>query len=124
MKAMRRDQRMAAHAYRCVQNVPPGQRDEYAVAVNMLGPAVLRDGLCAALAFLERDATSAACKQFFKDLAEADIPGLSEGDTRSPEHALPERARHLELDAYMLASREILLVAHWFKRAVQATFVD
>ena len=135
MKPMRRDQRIAVHAYECVRKVQPAHQDDYRTAVNTLGPAILRDGLCAALAFLERNAKSAAYKQFFADLAAADIRGLSAGDIKSstpgkqlalaePEHALPERARRLDLDTYMLASREALLVAHWFKRAVQAVFED
>lgn len=123
MTALRRDQRMAAHAYACVRAVPPELRQDYKVAVDLLGPAILRNGLCAALAYLERNADSPANRQLFKDLSKAGIPGLS-GDGENPEHALPERARLLNLDDYMLASREILLVAHWFKRAVQATFSE
>ncbi|KYG01466.1 hypothetical protein BE21_06045 [Sorangium cellulosum] len=124
MTAMRRDQRMAAHAYACVRNVPMNLREQYEVAVNLLGPAVLRNGLCAALAFLERRSESLAYQQFFRDLAGADVPGLETRESERPEHALPERARQLDLDEYQLASREMLLVAHWFKRAVQATFQE
>jgi CRISPR-associated protein Cmr5 len=113
---------MAAHAYACVRSVPLDQREDYRVAVNVLGPSVLRSGLCAALAFLERSADSPAYRQFFRDLAGAEVPGLEVEEGEKPEHALPERARQLELDDFMLASREVLLVAHWFKRAVQATF--
>lgn len=121
MRAMRRDQRHAMHAYTCVRRVPSAQQDDYRIAVDTLGPAILRSGLCAALAFLERSG-SPASRQLFEDLAGAEIPGLSADGAEAPEHALPERARQLEVDDYMLASREILLVVHWFKRAIQATF--
>ncbi len=122
MKQMRRDQRQAAHAYACVREVPADQQDEYRIAVDTLGPALLRTGLCAAFSFLQRRANTDAVQRLFKDLANADIPGLTVGDKEKPEVALPERAWQLELEDYMLASRELLLVTHWFKRAIQATF--
>jgi CRISPR-associated protein Cmr5 len=52
-------------------------------------------------------------------LASAGLPGLSL--VQGPK--LPGKVRELELRGYMLATREVLQLAVWFQRAVQATFV-
>jgi CRISPR-associated protein Cmr5 len=46
------------------------------------------------------------------------VPGL-EGATAND---LSRRVTTLDADAYMIATREMLQVAVWLKRAVQATF--
>lgn len=113
--AVLRDQRRALHAYQVVGKLPDGQLKEYCIAINDLCANVLRSGLAAALAALERQKDGRG-RLVLQHLAEAEVPGL-EGATGND---LAERARQLDVDAYMLATREILGMAAWLKRAVQA----
>lgn len=119
MTRLTRAQQRALHAYERVGHVPGPERADYATQVNALGNAVLRNGLAAALAFLERDQKKkAAVGQLLEDLASAMIPGV----VGIPGERLPDAVRHLELRGYMLATREVLQLVVWFRRAVQATF--
>jgi CRISPR-associated protein Cmr5 len=119
MTRLTREQQRALHAYERVKRVPEKERPDYETQVNALGSTVLRNGLAAALAFLERDQEKkAAARQLLDDLASARIPGLQ--SARGAE--LPGEVRRLELRGYMLATREVLQLAIWFRRAVQATF--
>ncbi|MFP2904307.1 type III-B CRISPR module-associated protein Cmr5 [Pyxidicoccus sp. 3LFB2] len=113
-----RDQQRALHAYRCVDRVPEGARADYKTHVNSLGSAVLRSGLAAALAFLQRDREQEAVKLLLEHLASARMPGvpLVKGD------AFPGEVRALALGDYMLVTREVLQLVVWLRRAVQATF--
>lgn len=115
-----REQRRASHAYACVRAVPDGQREDYKVAVNAIGPNVIRSGLAAAIAFMERKRKLAGWERLLNDLGRAEIPGLENCTAKT----LPDAVRALDLEGYMVATRETLRVAHWFKRAVQATFGD
>lgn len=110
-----RDQKRAKHAYACVKRLSTGQRDNYKVLVNGLGANILRSGLAATIAFLERENREEA-KLLLKDLDDAEIPGLEPKGNLS----FPDRVRELDLDKYMLATREMLRVVLWFRRAVQA----
>lgn len=125
MNGLRRDQLRAQHAYKQVRIARDKLKDDWAhykVAVDMLGPTVLQNGLVAAFAFLERDAAKesmsgrgGARRQLLEDLANASIPGF-DGSGKD----LPARVRDMNTDDYILATREVLQVAHWFKRATQA----
>jgi CRISPR-associated protein Cmr5 len=121
-----RQQTRALHAYERVRCVPPGERADYATHVHALGAAVLRNGLAAALAFLERELESEKAKKdkplgrLLKYLADALLPETPE----MPGVKLPEAVRRLEMSGYMLATRELLQVLVWFRRAVQATFTQ
>jgi CRISPR-associated protein Cmr5 len=119
MKRLTRDQRRALHAYQCVEGVPDGEREDYGTRVRALGGTVLRNGLAAALAFLEREKEKRAVERLLDHLASAGIPGLPA--VKGLE--LPGKVRGLELRGYMLATREVLQLTVWFQRAVQATFV-
>jgi CRISPR-associated protein Cmr5 len=114
--AVLRGQRRALHAYEVVAKVPEKDRKDYKIAVNDLGANILRSGLAAAMAALERLGDRG--KALIEHLAAAGVPGL-EGATKDD---LPDRVRRLEVDAYMIATREMLEVAAWLKRAAQATF--
>lgn len=122
MSARTRQQTRALHAYERVASVPPGDRADYATQVHTLGSAVLRNGLAASLAFLERDGQSGkkAAGRLLGDLSGAELPGLS----RVKGADLPDAVRRLETSDYMLATRELLQVLVWFRRAVQATFTE
>ncbi len=113
-KPLLRDQQRALHAYDVVSSVPQNKRKNYKIAVNELGANILRSGLCAAIASVQRLGDN----DLLDHLASANIPGL-EGTT---EQNLAESVRRLDADSYMIATRELLQVASWLKRAVQATF--
>lgn len=116
--AVLRGQRRALHAYEVVAKVPEKDRKDYKTAVNDLGANILRSGFAAAMAALERPGDRG--KTLLEHLAAAGVPGL-EGATKDD---LPDRVRRLDVDAYMIATREMLQVAAWLKRAAQATFED
>ena len=90
----------------------------YRIAVNDFGANILRNGLCAAIATVQR--LDRRGELLLQHLASANIPGLEGVDSRS----LPGRIRELDADSYMIATRELLQVATWLKRAVQATFKE
>lgn len=113
-----RDQRRALHAYEAVGKVPVDRRRDYKIAVNDLGANILRSGLAAAMAELERLGTRG--NLLLDHLAAAGVHGL-DGATRD---TLPNRVRALDVDSYILSTREMLNVAAWLKRAAQATFED
>lgn len=121
-----RQQERALHAYERVGDVPQQERKAYATHVHTLGSAVLRNGLAAALAFLERELEAEKQKparpagRLLGDLARAQLVGL----TPTTGAQLPAAVRQLEMDAYMLVTRELLQTLVWFRRAVQATFTQ
>lgn len=115
-KPLLRDQRRALHAYEAVAKVPKAQQEDYKIAVNALGANILRSGLCAAIAAVQRLGERGTL--LLDHLASAGVPGL-EGVTADD---FAKSVRELDADAYMIATRELLKVAVWLKRAVQATF--
>ncbi|MDR7420420.1 MAG: type III-B CRISPR module-associated protein Cmr5 [Armatimonadota bacterium] len=115
-KSLLRDQRRALHAYESVGSVPESQQRDYKIAVNDLGANILTSGLCAAIAAVQR--LGPRGDLLLGHLAAAGVPGL-EGVAAKD---LARRVRELDADAYMIATREMLEVAVWLKRAVQATF--
>ncbi|MBX3230651.1 MAG: type III-B CRISPR module-associated protein Cmr5 [Labilithrix sp.] len=112
-----RDQQRALHAYNAVAAVQRGQQADYVIAVNDLGANILRSGLCAAIASLQRRDRG---NVLLGHLANAGVPGLEGATARD----LAQRVRGLDADSYMMATRELLEVATWLKRAVQATFEE
>jgi CRISPR-associated protein Cmr5 len=117
-KPMLRDQQRALHAYEAVSSVHDSQQKDYEIAVNDLGANILRSGLCAAIASVQRLGNRG--EVLLGHLASAGVPGL-EGATAQ---TLAQRVRELEAESYMLATRELLSIAMWLKRAVQATFEE
>lgn len=117
MKIRTRDQARAQHAYACVDSFAREQRehlDSYASLVNGFGATVMRNGLVAAMAFVRRRDDPAA-KAFLRQLSEARIPGLT------GKAELLQEVIALDVDAYLVASREVLALAVWFRRAMQAS---
>ena len=124
MSRVTRDQQRAMHAYGRVEKVPKERRADYKALVNSFGALVLRSGLAAALAFVERKkkkSEETAEALFLDHLAAATIPGL-ENIKRGGE--LPGAVRGLDVAPYMLATREVLKLSIWFRRAAQATFAE
>ncbi|MCL6607021.1 MAG: type III-B CRISPR module-associated protein Cmr5 [Geminicoccaceae bacterium] len=118
MSAVLRDQERARFAYERVAAVPPAERDDYENAVLGLGADILRVGLVAALAAVQRLEKRGA--RLLDDLAAAKIPGLEAADGK----ALVAKARTLDADRYMIATRETLAVVSWLRRACQAQSTD
>lgn len=128
-----REQRRALHAYECAEAVaalPEKQRADYRTLVNGLAADILRCGLAAGLALLERKAKPDRERKAAPDakpvealvlehLAQAKLPALE--DVRDGPR-LAEQARVMELRGYMLATREVLRLAVWLRWAVEATF--
>jgi CRISPR-associated protein Cmr5 len=121
-KLVLRDQRRALHAYEVVSKVQKElqkeQQKDYRIAVNDLGANILRSGLCAAVAAVQR--LGSRGELLLDHLASAGVPGLEGAGAND----LARRVREIDADAYMIATREMLEVAVWLKRAVQATFED
>ena len=115
---MLRDQQRALHAYNAVATVQSGQQKDYEIAVNDLGANILRSGLCAAIASVQRLGNRGDV--ILAHLASAGVPGLENATAQD----LAQRVRGLDADSYMMATRELLQVATWLKRAVQATFEE
>jgi hypothetical protein len=113
-----RDQERARFAYERVAAVEQAKRKDYENAVLGLGADILRVGLLAALAAVQR--LEKRGERLLDDLAAAKIPGLEAKDGAQ----LVERARKLDVDGYMIATRETLAVVAWLRRACQATFED
>ncbi len=118
------DQRRAYHAYSCVSQVAAGDLKEYKILVNGLGPNIIRSGLVAALAFLQRY-RSAAVKEKFAHHIASGLP--EEWETPHDLDGLIAYVRVVDNMQYMLITREIMRLTLWFKRAIQAsdqTFVE
>lgn len=113
-----RDQERALYAYQQVASVPSPDRDDYEIALQTFSGALVRSGLAAAMAALERIKKRKGTEAFLQHLARATVPGLEGRATDQ----LARRVRGLDVDAYMLATREILRLTAWFRRAVQAEF--
>lgn len=114
-----RDQERARHAYRCVGEVKEKELGaDYKPRVNGFPAMVQRNGLAAAISFVERDASKEdkAAALFLTHLADADIPNLK----GKKGNALPGAIRALPVPDYMLATREVLKISIWFRRAAQA----
>lgn len=118
-RELTRDQKRALHAYKCVREVPAGERKNYKILISDLGSRTLRSGLAATMAFIERDKSGETVTLFCKHIGGAGIPKLTKTDS-----GLFDEVRGLEVDDYMLATRELLKVVTWLKRAVQAEFKD
>lgn len=122
---MTRDQERAKHAYTCVAEVKESEQKDYKILVNGLGPNILRSGLAATLAFIERDKSGKAVKLLLEHLAGAKIPGLvtKEGKELQGQEIFGH-IRGTSMEEYMLITREVLKTTVWFKRAIQGLFTE
>ena len=120
---LNRDQQRAQWAYASAEEVAIVSHDDYKITVNDLGANIIRSGLAASIAFLQRDKSRDVINLLLKQLAQPDALGdrCSIPAGLSPSE-LAAAIRGLELNNYMLATREILALATWLKRAIQATF--
>jgi CRISPR-associated protein Cmr5 len=117
VKIRTRDQERAQYAYRCVDGVvekTPAQRKTYASLANGFGATVMRNGLVAAVAFVKRRDDPAA-RAFLGHLSDAPIRGLA------GKSDLLQQVIAMDVDQYLVATREVLALAVWFRRAMQAS---
>ncbi len=119
-----REQIRAIWAYDAVTRVHSRREcdfDNYRTLINGFGPNIIRSGLVAAFAFVQRYHDKDARTLFLQQLAEGDalahVPALA--DSNGAEKLLGN-VRKLPADSYMLATREALRLALWLKRAAQA----
>jgi CRISPR-associated protein Cmr5 len=115
---MLRDQLRARHAYASVASVPHRDRDDYRIAVNSFGAHVIRTGLCAAIAWLQRADTKGA-DLFLGHLDAAGIRGLAAA-AGGGKASFADRVHAADAADYMIATRDTLALVVWFRRAVQA----
>jgi CRISPR-associated protein Cmr5 len=100
-----------------VGKVPEKERKDYDIAVDDLCPNILLSGICAALAAVQRPGERG--ELLLRRLAGVRVPGLEGATANDLARRVSEK---LDLDADMLATREMLQVSMWLKRAVQARF--
>jgi CRISPR-associated protein Cmr5 len=116
-----KDLERARHAFACAEGVRAEERktrDEYKSRAQALGPNIVRSGLAAAVTFLDRERKDrSAAALLLTHLSQAKLPGL-EGSTAVDGFA--KGVRNLEVDHYILATREALALCLWLRRAVQA----
>lgn len=118
-----RDQQRARYAHECIDDVlATATRADYRAMANEFGANVMRCGLCAALAFIEREQTrTTAAAQFLDHLArhlsDAGRKLLPRDVSGANLHAA---VRTVGLDDYMVLTREALRLALWLRRAAQA----
>ena len=117
MTQITRDQQRAKHAYHAVKQIGADDFKSYKVLVNSLGPNVIRSGLAGALAFMQRYKSAGARDTFGEDLATGFPKDFGVGKNLN---AMVTRVTAMDLDTYMVATRECLKLAQWFKRATQA----
>ena len=118
-----RDQLRARHAYSSVASVPHRQQEDYRIAVNSFGSHVIRTGLCAAIAWLQRDGRDAS-DLFLKHLDAAGIRGLATPSGGAKAASFVDKVHAADAQNYMVATRDTLALVVWFRRAVQALRTD
>jgi len=115
-----RDQLRARHAYASVASVPAPNFDDYRIAVNAFGTQVLRLGLCAAIAWLQR-AKPGGADLFLQHLNAANLRGLtSVQPVRGAAQSFATKVQGTDATNYMIATRDTLALVVWFRRALQA----
>ncbi|MBY0552126.1 MAG: type III-B CRISPR module-associated protein Cmr5 [Candidatus Obscuribacterales bacterium] len=110
-----KDQQRAIYAYKAVELLPKERLSDYKITVNSLGANILRIGLSAALAAVERLGEKRATL-LLGHLAGASISGLESSTAKD----FTKVVRNLPTDDYILATREVLRLVSWLKRATQA----
>jgi CRISPR-associated protein (Cas_Cmr5) len=90
---------------------------EYQIAVQSFAAALLRSGFAAAVAVLERNKTRAGFERLLGNLSDWPLSGI--GKITASEW--PAKVRGLDsVTEYMLATRELILLLGWLRRACRA----
>jgi CRISPR-associated protein (Cas_Cmr5) len=120
---MRKDQMRAIGAYKFVRDEQTaGRLDKYEGAVQTFAATVLRSGLAVAVSVLERNREDDGPKQLLSHLEDPAWGGVPGIPIQRPEReSWPSRVRAIEnVTDYMLATRELLAIATWLRRACRA----
>lgn len=116
-RPLRKDQARALNAYAWAQRAKETSHlPDYEIAVQSFTAALLQSGLAVAVAVLERSQDREGFKQLLAHLAGHPAPGLSPSATAP----WPDRVRKLDLPHYMQATRELIALLAWLRRACRA----
>jgi hypothetical protein len=122
---LRKDQKRALKAYEWVSaaaNAEPAAPQEkplkqYEIAVQSFAAALLRSGFAAAVSLLERNKDRSGYRRLLENLADWRLPGI---DAQSSA-GWPDKVRAIpDVTQYMLATRELILLLNWLRRACRA----
>ena len=111
---LRQDQKRALEAYKWAEQADAERLlDDYETAVQGFAATLLRSGLAAAVATLERNVKDKrdGGRKLLTDLAQYHQSTLD---------LWPGEVRRMDVAAYMLATRELLALLAWLRRACRA----
>lgn len=113
---MRKDQQRALRAYEWA-NAAKDVLGEYEIAVQSFAAALLRSGFAAAVSVLERNKDRSGYQRLLCNLACWPLPGI---ETKLSAE-WPAQVRALtDVNQYMRATRELVLLLNWLRRACRA----
>ncbi|MBX6351583.1 MAG: hypothetical protein IRZ11_08780 [Clostridia bacterium] len=126
-RARLRDRDMARRAYSLVAGLLAGKGGEkaenvlkdYSIALQAFTGSLLRDGLAAAVAAMERQADLENRGQAVLSHLAAGIADSTEGGSPDPRR-FAEDVRRADTRRYMRMTREAIEFVTWLRRAVQA----
>jgi hypothetical protein len=114
---LRKDQQRALRAYEWA-NAARDVLGEYQIAVQSFAAALLRSGFAAAVSVLERNKDRSGYQRLLDNLAAWPLPGIQ---PRSSSAEWPAQVRALaDITQYMQATRELVLLLNWLRRACRA----
>ena len=116
---MMRDQTRARHAYAVVADLTSGKDsfENFKTLTNGFAAAVLRGGLCSAIAWAQRYHDGKASARLFDALGGAEIATIGKVDGSR----FVEAVHQLQAIDYMLATRDTVAFIIWLRRANQAS---
>jgi hypothetical protein len=119
--ARRKDQDRALKAYEWANAAKTCKcLDDYETAVQGFAAALLRSGFAVAASTLERDRQRKAQALLIEHLASWQLPGIPVSSEKWP----AEVRKISDVSQYMQASRELVALLGWLRRACRAVQVD
>jgi hypothetical protein len=117
-RLLRKDQERALTAYRWADVAKAADKiEEYETAVQGFAAALLRSGLAVAASVLERSANRGGFALLLEHLSGWKLPGIDS----APAKEWPGRVRAItDVSQYMLATRELVALLGWLRRACRA----
>ena len=123
-RILRKDQERALTAYRWAGEAKaanPSLIEEYETAVQGFAAALLRSGLAVAVSVLERSANRGGFALLLAHLGGWKLPGID----GVPATDWPGRVRLISnVGQYMQATRELVALLSWLRRACRAVQVE
>ena len=115
-RSLRRDQQRALRAYEWA-SAATDVLGEYEIAVQSFAAALLRSGFAAAVSVLERSKERPGFHRLLDDLSGWPLAGIE----KKPSAEWPAQVRALaDITQYMHATRELILLLSWLRRACRA----